>query len=139
MDGAEVKLTFHTKEVVKAIEDAAVRRITEATDEVRNVTLETLSGNRTGRTYRIPGTKRTYTASSPGEPPAVATSRLRQDVKASVGAEGKKIVGKVGTTLKYGKVLEKGSYKMAPRPWLKPSFEKALDRVKRILSRRWIP
>jgi len=43
----------------------------------------------------------------------------------------------VGTELMKGLWLEKGTRKMAPRPWLKPSFDKSLERVKEILSRRW--
>lgn len=32
---------------------------------------------RTGRTYRIPGTRQTYVASAPGEPPAIREGRYR--------------------------------------------------------------
>lgn len=135
--GVEVRLTFHTKEVVKAIEDAASKKMAEATQAVRTQVLDTLSGSRSGRTYFVPGTRRTYTASAPGEPPATATAELRQSIKTSVGSEGRTVIGMVGTDKKQGKMTELGTRNMAPRPWLRISFEKALPKVKEILSRKW--
>ena len=136
--GTEVKLKFHTKEVVKSIEDAASKLMAEAVNEVRNTTLETLSGNRSGRTYYVPSTRRTYTASSPGEAPAQATGELRQSVKTSVEGEGRTVVGIVGSDSKHAAPLEFGTRNMAPRPWLRISFEKSLDKVKSILTRKWL-
>lgn len=136
--GAEVKLTFHTKEVMHSIEQTASKRMAEAVNEVRNTVLETLSGTRSGRTYKVPGTQRTYIASAPGEPPAQATAQLRQSIKGIVEGEGRKVIGKVGTPLAHGKHLEFGTRRIKPRPWLKISFEKALPKVKSILSRKWL-
>lgn len=135
--GTEVRLKFNTREVVKAIEDTAAKRMAEATQAVRTQVLETLSGSRSGRTYYVPGTKKAYTASAPGEPPAQATAELRQSVKVAVESEGKKVVGSVGTDKIQGLMTEFGTVKMAPRPWLKISFEKALPKVKGIFSRKW--
>jgi len=136
--GAEVKLTFHTKEVVKSIEDAASKKMAEAVQVVRTQTLETLSGPRSGRTYYVPGTRRTYTASAPGQPPAQATAELRQSIRGAVRGEDRKVIGEVGTDKKHGKPLEFGTRNMAARPWLRISFEKALPKVKEILSRKWL-
>lgn len=136
---AKVRLTFHTKEVVKAIEDTASQRMLEAVNIVRNQALETLSGSRTGRTYKVPGTSRTYTASAPGEPPAQASGELRGSVKVAVVTEGKKLIGLAGSDSKHAAPLEFGTRSIAPRPWLRISFEKALPKVKEILSRKWLP
>jgi len=138
-DGCEVKLTFHTDKVVKAIDDAQSKLMLEAVNEVRNVTLETLSGTRSGRTYKVPGTGRTYTASAPGEPPAVATAELRQNIKTSVGSEGKTVVGMVGTDKIQGKMTEFGTRNMAARPWLRVSFEKAMPKIRGIFGKKWMP
>jgi len=163
----DVKLTFHTDKVVKSIEDAAAKKMAEAVIAVHKATVETLSTAGTDRRYLVPGTKTWYTASSPGQPPARATGTLAKSVKYSVEGEGRTVVGKVGTELAYGRMLEFGTRggaiirpkgkvlafgvdgKMAfatqviqgpilPRPWLKPSFEKSLDKVKSILSRKWL-
>ena len=131
------KLVWKTDEVLKAIDDGAIKRMSEAVNEVRTVTLETLSGQRSGRTYFVPGTQKTYTASAPGEPPAQVTSGLRQSVRGVIESTGPTLDGVVGTPLSYGARLEKGDSTMAPRPWLKPSFEKAQDKVKAIFARKW--
>ena len=136
--GISFDLTMHTQEATRGIQDAASKLMFEAVNEVRNVTLETLSGRRSGRTYFVPGTHRTYTASAPGEAPASATGRLRQSVNISVAGEGAKVVGMVGTALEYGKCLEYGTRSILPRPWLRPSFEKARPAIERILgARKW--
>lgn len=133
MSGVTVK--FHIKEAQTAIEGSAQKMMHKAVNEVRNTTLETLSGKRTGRTYFVPGTKRTYTASAPGEPPAQATGRLRQSVKGVVKGMAGTVTGQVGSVMEYAPCLEYGTKKMAARPWLRPSFEKA--RVDSILGSRW--
>jgi len=136
-DGCEVKLTFHTDEVVKAIDDAQSKLMLEAVNEVRNVTLDTLSGTRSGRTYKVPGTGRTYTASAPGEPPAVATAELRQNIDTKIEAEGKTIAGYVGTDKIQGKMTELGTKNIAARPWLRVSFEKAMPKIRGIFGKKW--
>ena len=141
--GIEVKLVFHTEKVVKAIEDTAGKRMAEAVIAVHKTVLETLSGQRSGRTYYVPGTRTTYTASAPGQPPAKATAELSKNIKFSVKSEGKVITGMVGTDKIQGLMTEFGTKTghspMLPRPWLRPSFEKALPKVKSILGKRWFP
>ena len=135
--GTKVKVILHTKKAVKKIDDTASKRMAEAVNAVRNQVLSTLSGSRSGRTYYVPGTRRIYTASAPGEPPAQATGELRQNIKTSVGGEGRTVIGLVGTDKIQGKMTEFGTRNMAARPWLKISFEKARSKVKDILSRKW--
>lgn len=139
MAESQVTLKFYTKDVTRAIDDAASKLMAEAVNEVRNTVLETLSGTRSGRTYKVPGTSRTYTASRPGEPPAQATGRLRQSIKTDIRGEGKKVIGSIGTDLEYAKGLEFGTHRVAARPFLKPSFEKAVPKIKQIFGGRWLP
>ena len=135
---AEVRLKWYGKKVIDTVEKVAGKRMLEAANEVRNTVLETLSGDRSGRTYYVPGTRRQYTASAPGEPPAQATSELRKSVTASVESEGKKVIGKVKSDSKHALPLELGTRKMAARPWLRVSLEKTLPKIKTILSRKWL-
>lgn len=132
--GVTVKITSHAKGIIKDIEQTAAKRQLESAQAVRTTVLETLSGPRSGRTYYVPGTKKKYTASAPGEPPAQATSKLRQSIKALI-EDG---IGKVGTNLDYGRMLEFGTRKMKPRPWLRISLEKTRDKIRQIFRRKFM-
>ena len=134
---ASIKLKLNTTELMKSLDQTAPKRMMEATNEVRNKVLETLSGGRSGRTYLVPGTRRSYTASAPGQPPATATSELRQSVKSSIEGKGRSVLGKVKAEAKHALPLEFGTKNMAARPFMKPSFDKSLDAIRRILTRTW--
>ncbi len=159
-DGIHIQLESHVAEIVAKMGDIAQKRMEEAVHEVRNTTLKTLSGQRTGRRYTIPGTHKQYTASSPGEPPAQRLGELRQSVSTLVVGRGDNLVGAVGTDKDYGPMLEFGtfgrggigrmhefeseatgnmmpSFGIAARPWLRVSFEKAEEKVKAIFGRPW--
>ena len=112
---SKVTITRNSHNVLTKLETVATQRMFAATNAVRNETVKTLSGDRTGRTYRVPGTQVTYTASAPGEPPAVQTGQLRNSIATNVYTEGRSVKGEVGTELMKGLHLEKGTSKMAPR------------------------
>lgn len=133
---AKIKFTRNLDQVVKKIDDMAAQRMTEACLHVQNKTKEKLSGSRTGRTYRVPGTNRTYTASAPGEPPAVMHGQLRNSIQFRVKSD-KEISGEVGSELKKAVELEFGTKRIKPRPFLRPTFQEELPEIKNILSRRW--
>ena len=135
--GVEIAFESRFPEVMKKIDSTAKDRMLESVNEVRNKTLETLSGSRSGRIYRIPGTARTYTASSPGEPPASRLGELRQSIKGGMEGEGAKVVGFVGSDKKYGSMLEFGTSKILSRPWLRKSFEQSESKIKEIFTRVW--
>ena len=134
---ASIKLKLNLTSVNQLLDQTAPKRMMEATNEVRNTVLTTLSGNRSGRTYYVPGTRKSYTASSPGQAPATVTSELRQSVKASTEGNGRSVIGKVKATSKHALPLEFGTKNMAARPFMKPSFDKSLDAIRRILTRTW--
>jgi len=127
----------HFDEAIVKIKSTAMKLMLEAVDEVRNTTLDTLSGQRSGRIYKVPGTQRYYTASAPGEPPAQQLGDLRRSIKKEVTQDAETITGFVGTNLPKGPMLEFGTRHIAPRPWLRISFEKSLDKVKEIFTRNW--
>lgn len=77
-----------------------------------------LTGSRSGRIYRIPGTSRRYTASAPGEAPATRTGDLRTSYRFKVYQKS----AVVGSPLMYALHLEKGTSKMAPRPHIAPAL-----------------
>jgi len=68
--------------------------------------------------------------SKPGEPPHVQTGRLR----ASVAYEVEGTVARIGTNVKYGRFLETGSSRMAPRPWLRRMLAEMTPTFRAILT-----
>lgn len=134
----------------------ATKRMMAACLHMQGAIQETLSGPRSGRVYQVPGTKgkwrtrkvkgkevrvkvqvKTYVASAPGEAPAQATGRLRKSIKFKVEGGFRELRGIVGTDVEYAPHLEKGTRRMAARPFLRPTFERERSAVKEILSRKW--
>lgn len=56
-----------------------------------------------------------YGAARPGRFPGIRTGKLRQSIYATPG-KGQRAA--VGTNVRYGKWLERGTKRMRPRPWL---------------------
>jgi len=142
--------TSRIPEAKRLIERAQMMRMEAAVMLVHGQTQRTLSGPRTGRRYRIPGTKAMYTASAPGEPPARRTGQLANAVETDVQRQGDKVTGKVGVRggrryqqgrgADIGDVamfLELGTRHMAPRPWLRRSFEAVERQIRAILGGEW--
>lgn len=76
-----------------------------------------------------------HQASAPGEYPANDTGRLASSVAFEL-PQGDTAIARVGTGIQYGPMLEFGTSKMAARPWLLPSFEKAKAEVEGTLRQR---
>lgn len=126
------------KTVTTEIRHQMESRSFQAANELRNSALMVLRGQRSGRRYKVPGTYRRqrdkvtgemkngryYTASAPGEPPAVRTGtfRLAWQPEAHVvfGSYISRITNdiQVGTKRKYnlGELLEEGTPRMDARP-----------------------
>lgn len=109
-----------------------------AANELRNAALQVLRGQRSGRIYKRPHSSSSYTASAPGEPPAVRTRRPRVSWKQQARSEkdGKtvKIRPAIWTDKKYAPILQEGTHKMAPRPFEEPIIEKAKPKVMTIFG-----
>lgn len=121
------------KEAKQEIDKAKKEKVTEAALHVRNATVKKLTGNGTGRRYRVPGTSKYYTASSPGQYPAV----LFGDLRKSIAFEVDGTTGIVGSGLKKATWLEFGTRNMGARPFLKPTFEEEVETIKNILGKMW--
>lgn len=128
----KITIDDHFPELKELLKRAGERNIKEATFFVHDVLIDQiLIGDRTGRKYNVPGTKKKYTASAPGEAPARRTGALATDYKPKV----KGFIGIVGSMLLYALMLEKGTKKMAPRPHLGKAFSMSKADIIRILSK----
>jgi HK97 gp10 family phage protein len=117
--GSKLRTSFQT-----AVRLSGTRGLVEAALILERKIKQKLSQPGTGRIY--PRGKKVHQASAPGEPPAVDTGRLRS----SIGHDETQILGetisvRVGTNVDYATPLEYGSYKVKPRPFMRPALEEA--------------
>lgn len=130
-----VKVSEMKADIDKKVRSRGIR----ATNALRNAELEVLKGQRSGRVYRKPYTKKaTYTASAPGEAPARRTGALRLHWKGNVEARetsrGTSVTAVLESDEKYAYSLENGTSKMAPRPFVEKIKEKAKPEIEKIFS-----
>lgn len=151
-------------EITDKIKMQMKSRGVRASNELRNASQLVLRGGRSGRRYIVPGTgsvkynKRTktakisyrrYTASAPGEAPAVRTGAFRMSwqPRTVVTEFGENLVVKSivessqrtdnGRYL-LGEILENGTGRMAPRPHHERIQQKALPAIRKIYSEPYV-
>lgn len=137
------QLSIIAEEICTKIRHEMEHRAYVAANELRNAELEVNRGQRGGRIYGVPGTKKKYQASAPGQPPAVRTGAFRMSWQPQAyvmfGSYISRIESdlQVGTKRSYtlGDLLEHGTTKMAPRPHHDKILEKAEPGIVRIYSR----
>lgn len=129
---------------LKGVQKEVSQRAYRASNELRNAELYVLRGQRSGKKYRVPGARRKYTASAPGESPAVRTGVFRLSwgthvhvekngahFRAVSAIESKERAG--GRRL--GEMLENGTGRIAPRPYKQKVIDRALPKIKAIYQK----
>lgn len=136
------KVIWKGASVMASLRGTSLQNLSEASIFLKDAVQETLTGNRSGRVYRVPATKQKYTASAPGEPPAVRLGDLKRAISHKVNKA--KLTAIVGPRLigqdpkkQYPVWLEFGTKKMSPRPYMKPTFDKSKDTVIQIMKEGW--
>lgn len=145
-------LDKEVERVMGLTKEEARRRGVRASNVLRNVALQTLSGQRNGREYYVRGTKTKYRASAPGEAPASASAspnfRLSWNVHPvevhRAGRDYVTVAGiesghKVGDYL-LGELLENGTSGkrgMKPRPYKKVITKNAEQQILAIYNERY--
>ncbi len=138
---------------VEEIEQKAKKRGYQAANVLTNEVKKVLSGQRSGRIYKVKKTggksKKSgvvYTASAPGEPPAVRFGTLRTSFKRRTYAEqnGKELIVHTITESDLqvngyllGDLLENGTKKSAPRPYKQKTIDAALPKITEIFSKNY--
>lgn len=145
---------------LKAVEREVANRAYRASNELRNSALVVLSGTRSGKRYKVPGTYQRqrdkvsgkmrngvyYTASAPSEAPALRTGvfRLSWGQQVRVERRGNRYVTiaaiesnvRVGNHL-LGELLEKGTKdkKLKPRPYKQAVKDHAMPKINAIYNK----
>lgn len=119
------------KRIAARFEDE-VSRIVQSTAQAVSMNAKSLMrGVKHGRVY-MRG-KRRHIASKPGEAPAVDTGKLKGSIMVRMVTKHKAIVT---PTAEYAYSLEFGTRRIAPRPFMRPSAEKAasvyFERMRRL-------
>jgi len=138
-----MEIKTEVDKIVGKITLQAKSRAFRAANTLKNSALEVLRGQRSGRIYRAPFSKRKYTASAPGEPPAVRSGDLRRSWRPMTGSEGAgdtlTIKPAIVTNVEYAPYLEHGTKKgMAPRPFEERIIQNAMPKVTKIFSEPYI-
>ncbi|MDD2955784.1 MAG: hypothetical protein PHD67_05645 [Oscillospiraceae bacterium] len=133
-----------TGKIVGEVNQEAASRAVRAANELRNSAQRVLKGQRSGKVYRKPYTKKAkYTASAPGEPPAQRSGMLRLSWKATASSQGETpttftVKPAITTDIKYAPWLQEGTPKIKPRPFEEPIVDGAKDKVKAIFSEPYL-
>lgn len=134
-------ITVIAEEKVDSVRRQMATRAYRASNILRNAELNVLSqqAGHGGRRYRIPGTRKYYTASAPGEVPAVRTGTFRLSWRPRTRISGDVYKSVIESTTKAGKytlgdILENGTPggKMAPRPHHDKILQKARPEILRL-------
>ena len=130
------EMKVRVKQIMGEVETRAKSCAVRASNELRNSALFVLRGQRSGKRYKKPHTKRAYyTASAPGEPPAVRTGMLRMSwgMKAIGDGKGTYTAG-IYTDVPYAETLESGNSRVKARPYRQKVIERAAPKVTAIFK-----
>ena len=134
-----VELEQIVEEMVESIKVQMYSRGVRTANELYNASQEVLRHAGGGRRYRIPHTKAYYTASAPGQPPAMRTGMYRAGFTPKTYAFGDSVISRVENGVMVngyvlGQLLENGTSKMAPRPHEERILQLAEPKAYRIYS-----
>ena len=90
----------------------------ETVSKAYRLMIGSMTGQKSGRVYKIPGTDRTYQASAPGQAPAAPTGFLRNSITVGRVNDYEYVVS---IAAPYGKILEF----VKNRPFAIPASDKA--------------
>ena len=139
----EIDLKGKINDLYNQVTQEAKSRGYRAANALRSASLEVLRGQRSGKIYRKPFTKKaTYQASAPGEPPAVRSGTLRRSWQPRAQSEKENGVVTVHPAIwtdgKYAPILQEGSPQLAPRPFEEPIIEKAKPEIEAIFGQPYL-
>lgn len=139
----EIDISGAVQGFVQDVEKQVASRAERAAHVIRKYELSVLSNNpkRSGKVYRKPASNKTYTASAPGEPPALRTGDLRRSfrplAKSEIVQSAKHYTPGIRTDVNYAPFLEDGTSRISPRPYAEEIKQKAFPEVKAIFEEKY--
>ena len=125
----EIDISGAVQGFVQDVEKQVASRAERAAHVIRKYELSVLSSNKT------------YTASAPGEPPALRTGDLRRSfrplAKSEIVQSAKHYTPGIRTDVKYAPFLEDGTSRISPRPYAEEIKQKAFPEVKAIFEEKY--
>ncbi len=110
------------------VERTVSRVIKDAVYELRRSFAEQFGRIKTGRTYRRPKPLGgTYRASAPGEAPAIRTGNLLRSITEQFPDA---LTGVLTIAAPYAEYLEKGTSRMAARPFVGPAIDDVVEKFR---------
>ena len=141
----EVSFKQVHQKVLHSVQDQAKSRTIRAANAIKKASNKVLSnaGGRSGRSYRKPSTsKAKYTASAPGQPPALRSGNLRGSWKTLPEGEmigsGMVFTPGIHSDVIYAPFLEYGTSKMAARPFETRIKQESWPEVKQIYGQPYL-
>ena len=120
------KVIFDSKEFERAVEAVASRTIrTFVLDTISRMKIS-FAQPKSGRFYKVSRTGRRHQASAPGQAPAVLTGFLTNSIQS---AFPKATEGIITIGAEYAEYLERGTSRMARRPFVQPALDGALEAI----------
>ena len=136
------------QKLLQDVEQQIQSRSVRAANVLKKYSNKVLSNaaGRSGKVYRKPGTMSNkgnhYTASAPGEPPALRTGELRRSWRplptSEMVAGEKRYHPGLHTDVKYAPMLESGTSKIAARPFQDEIKQQAWPEVKQIFGQPYL-
>lgn len=156
---AERNVRAKVSEMIEGINRKVISRGTRGVNVLRSAELRVLKGKGSGRVYKVPGTVgkssaatrklkkeyghrlrggQLYRASAPGEPPARRMGNLRLHWNGHaipvITTRGVKVTAALESGEKYAAILENGTSRMEPRPFVDKIKKEAMPEIRKIFS-----
>lgn len=128
-----IRIDWHGEATMAAIKAQLNRAIYAGGTILRNRAIERVSIDGSGKVNgrRVRGVRPVH--SLPGESPRSQSKQLRQSI--TVSADRTRMTVRVGSPMIYGPYLELGTRHMAPRPWLRRSYEEVREQIEMATQR----
>ncbi|MBK9316909.1 MAG: hypothetical protein IPM55_22085 [Acidobacteria bacterium] len=122
------RVIFNEAEWTKAVEAVASRTIRTFVFDTVNRMKVSFAKAKSGRFYKVSKRGRLHQASAPGEAPAILTGFLANSILTSFPSQ---TTGVITIGAEYAEYLERGTSRMAARPFVEPALNGALDQINR--------